>query len=946
MLLNKKDVFGCTLACLLFFIAVSPVHADSFTDKFAQIETVELLDKKIERFTQLQQDSNLTAQQQIKVYIALSVLYHQNNDLNAALAQSEQALKIAKDHQLLLEQAQTEHRLGVIHYLMGNNAQALIAYQNAEQLYSELDEPLLQANTFNNLGLVHAAMSNIDQALKYYKFAQPIYNELGSEKDKVDIVFNIAGLYLRLKQNAVAIKMYRQVIEQREQLNDIEGLALAYGDLGSTYKNDGQYELGEEYLQKSLQYYLKKNDYYNAASQSHNLAELYSSTLQLIKAKDYANQAVTMSLQASNQAAYAGSLYTLAKLAYLDKEFSLALEYLAKSDQISVHMVYKLQLEENLTLYALVLSAQQQSNSALQTLQKYKDKKQDNSDKQLQDKLAQYQALLDAEQLNQQLVQLKQAQKIDALNLDQTMQQRNFTIMIALLLLLATFLLFRRAMAENARYVLSKKVEQRSVELEQISKQLQRASEVKSQFLANMSHEIRTPLTAVMGQAELIINGDIPVSEIKDEVKIIHNNSLHLLELINDILDLTRIEANKLILDRAPADVVALGKEVVHMFCESAKQKGLKLSFQHFLCTPYYIAMDKVRLKQILINLCSNAVKFTEQGEVKVEVWPTSSGLKFIISDTGIGMTNKQLGNIFNSFTQGDNTISRRFGGSGLGLCLSEQLANLMGGSISVTSELGKGSIFTLHLTCQQLVDHQPIAEAEKSLASCHETKFEGTVLLAEDHEDNRRLITLMLEKLGLSVIGAENGKQAVEIALKSDIDIILLDIQMPQMDGIAAFKLLRQCGMNLPIIALTANAMSHEVQHYYDLGFNDHLKKPIEREAFVATLAKHLNIDDDTRSAGNQLVGIDMSDLVARFANSFPDELSELSLHMAALRYTDIGLQAHKLAGAAAMFGFHELAACAQYLEKVIKYEDYSEVADAVAELQAQLVMQKEASK
>ncbi|WP_193330598.1 response regulator [Pseudoalteromonas ulvae] len=931
------------LVAVLFCCCMTTAYAQNsspFTAKISEISALPDDKAQIKALDLFLSQTELSPLEKITVYFEISRIYYQNGQYQQTITQLNNALEVAKTHDLKLEQASAYNRLGVIHYLMGNNPSALLAYQYAEQLFVEIDEPLMRAKTYNNLGLVNAAMGSVEQALKYYQLAQPIYNELGSETDKVDILFNIAGLHLRLKQNDYAIKMLEQVITRRQALNDLVGLALGYGDLGAAYKNDGQFQLSEQYLQKSLQYYLDTGDAYNSASQYHNLAELYSLTGEIAKANEYATLAAQVAEQSSNKAAYAGSLYTQAKLAFIAKNFELALDFLHQSSEVSSEMMYRDQLKENLTLHALISASQLQPIKALRALQSYKDQVKDESDKQLQDKLTQYQALLDSEQLSQQVKQLKQTNRIDALSLAQTRTERNFTIVVAILLLVSTFLLFRRAISENAKLQLSEKVKQRSEELEEISKKLQRASEVKSQFLANMSHEIRTPLTAVMGQAELIINGDISADKVRDEVQVIYTNSLHLLELINDILDLTRIEANKLTLDKMPHNVVSLVSDVMQMFDEPARSKGLKLELIHHLPSPFYIEMDKFRLKQILINLCSNAVKFTDQGSVSLTVSETKFGLKFCIADTGIGMTQEQLGNIFNSFTQGDNTISRRFGGSGLGLCLSEQLANLMNSSISVDSELGHGSQFTLHLTCDQLFDYQEEL-SPAPLETVPQTLFEGVVLVAEDHEDNRRLISLMLEKLGFTVLCAENGKQAVEIALKTDIDIILLDIQMPEMDGIAAFKLLKECGCNTPIIALTANAMAHEVKQYYELGFNDHLKKPIERKLFIETLAKHLAQKELMEKAPELLEQIDMSDLIERFQSSFQQEALDLALAYSQGDFNQLGQQAHKIAGAAAMFQFEQLASAARYLEQVIKYEDFDEVAEAVESVKQYLTME-----
>jgi signal transduction histidine kinase/CheY-like chemotaxis protein len=508
--------------------------------------------------------------------------------------------------------------------------------------------------------------------------------------------------------------------------------------------------------------------------------------------------------------------------------------------------------------------------------------------------------------------------------MDQVTQKRNFIIIAILMLFLVLFFVFRRNMERNSKLTLEVQVKQRTQELECLMQELQQANNIKSQFLANMSHEIRTPLTAVIGQAEAIVAGDVDEAFIYKEVSIIHNNSLHLLELINDILDLSKIEANKLELELQKQDLHSILEELNNIFTMQANSKGLTFEIIHYLSMPFLVNVDSFRLKQILINLCSNAIKFTSSGSVSLEVAVNNNELSFKVTDTGIGMDDIQLERLFESFTQGDTSISRRFGGTGLGLCLSEQLAKIMDGEISVQSEINKGSTFTLSLPFSHLNDDAliPVRQVYAEQPDSNMV-FSGQILLAEDHDDNRRLIARILTSLGLEVLSAKNGKEAVELFLQHDPALILLDIQMPEMDGIEAFTLLRQCGCSQPIIALTANAMSHEIEQYLSIGFDGHLKKPIEKAIFIQLIAQYCQSQSASNEAYQAIDMLDMTDLIEEFKNSLNKEKSNLIQAIEKNDIYKIEQQAHSLAGAAQMFGFKTLAQIAKVLESQLKNHD-----------------------
>jgi len=384
----------------------------------------------------------------------------------------------------------------------------------------------------------------------------------------------------------------------------------------------------------------------------------------------------------------------------------------------------------------------------------------------------------------------------------------------------------------------------------------QTANRTKSEFLANMSHEIRTPLTAIIGYAELVEHS-LPEHAAADTVqslRTIRRNGDHLLQIINDILDLSKIEAEQLAILREPVALCDLMREVVRLLEGRAREKGIELRLIFRGLVPETLHTDALRLKQVLINLIGNAIKFTDQGSVEftVEVveGEAHAALEFRVTDTGIGMTRQQLNRLFQPFTQADASTSRRFGGTGLGLAISQRIAKKLGGGIEVTSELGVGSTFTLRLPltpeeCARLIRPNLNAPAATE-ARQRSLRFSRAcqILLAEDGLDNQRLIRRLLESAGATVRVADDGVaacEAVESGQGSPFDVILMDMQMPRLDGYAATRRLRKVGCTTPIIALTANAMAGDSEKCLLAGCDDYLAKPITRDRLLAAVEKQL---------------------------------------------------------------------------------------------------------
>jgi signal transduction histidine kinase/DNA-binding response OmpR family regulator len=455
-------------------------------------------------------------------------------------------------------------------------------------------------------------------------------------------------------------------------------------------------------------------------------------------------------------------------------------------------------------------------------------------------------------------------------------------------------------------------------DLELANERAERATRAKSDFLAVMSHEIRTPLNAIIGMADVLASTPL-TPEQKKCVEVFQRNGVNLLNLINDILDVSKVEAGKLELEQVNfelRDVIARAFEVIEI---RATQKGLQLLREVSPDVPAYFVGDPNRLRQVMINLLGNSLKFTEHGSLTVRVeWDGQPGyLRFAVADTGIGIPQDKLGRIFESFSQADSSTTRKYGGTGLGLNISKRIVERMGGRIWVESNPGEGStfLFTANLPLGEPPKLQPVSPVSSTLTSSTHTL---RVLLVDDSEDNRFLFVSYLKNTPCTVDLAENGEQAVERFRQAQYDVVLMDVEMPIMDGYTATREIRklEAAGNIaatPVLALTAHAMADMADKAREAGFTGHLIKPIRRATLLDALASYAKqppqqnaVPQSTNVVTNMVkVDPDMEDIVPGYLEKRRAEVAKYQTALAGGDFDAIRMLGHKMKGTGGGYGF-----------------------------------------
>ena len=514
------------------------------------------------------------------------------------------------------------------------------------------------------------------------------------------------------------------------------------------------------------------------------------------------------------------------------------------------------------------------------------------------------------------------------------------------------------------RNLLEERIRQRTEDLEKAMRTALAASQAKSEFLANMSHELRTPMNGLLGMLDVVLDSSLNTDQ-RDELEIAQRSAYSLLALLNDILDLSKIEAGKMMIESIPYDVRSVLEDCVKSFQARATQKKIALHFEIAADAPSKVIGDPLRVRQIAANLLSNALKFTEHGRVALRLTGLAGGadageMKIAVSDTGAGIEAEKLTAIFEKFTQADGSITRKYGGTGLGLAITKRLVEMQGGLVQVESKVGEGSTFSVTLPWVPMAEPAlPASLPGAARAPQNIVPAQVRVLLVEDNLVNQKVVLAILRKKGFQLDVANDGREALAkleaslLAANSPYDIVLMDVQMPVLDGLETTRIVRKNPRwdRLPIVAMTAHAMNGDRERCIQAGMNSYVSKPVQPAHLVSVIETLLReqmlasprppAKELTRALPERLLHEDSQmahDLLEVFLQLAPERLDRLHAAASVADGATLGAEARKIAEAAEQLTSRAVGESAQRIELAARSHDFAKAAQELETLRQEI--------
>lgn len=870
--------------------------------------------------------------------------------IKEAIRLSTKALRIAEKISYDDGRVHALNNLAIIHRNVGNYSQSLNYSRQALRIAYTSDKAPLIGRSYYHLGDLHKLLGNFDKAMSYFKQSFYLFNRSKEYDFATKSLCNYAHTTMDkgtlLNDTAlyrVAIKYYNAALQVARHHHFADREVVAFVNLANAYNVFGKKVGIKDYLDISLAYSLKSLDLSEEnhllslkAISFNNLGEIMESYGNTDKAIDYYNQALAIyeSLQEYNWMVYVNN--QLGKAYEKKRQYSKAVHHIGQGIVISEEQRFKNNLQESYHLLGNIYSAKKDYALALDYYKKSNAYK---------DSLVQQKNLIALSGLQLEFESEQKDHEIALLNKDKLLKEQAINIqgVYRNILIGGCVALFIMLVFVYLRYREKKKT---SLAILKSKEEAEKAKELQEQFLTNTSHEIRTPMNGIIGMTQHLLSSHLSADQ-RQYVSVINESANNLMVIINDLLDMSKIKAGKMSFDAKPFSITEMMKSISVLLESKIREKGITFTTDIDAQVPALVVGDFVRIQQVLLNLAGNAVKFTEEGGVRIrvevrEIEGYNIDILFIVKDSGIGIPAEQLGNVFENFTQVDGKTTRKQGGTGLGLAISRQLVQNMGGIISVNSIEGKGSVFRVVLPLALPNPAKALKKiVDNDLTTIQKTgpnKLAGlTILVVDDNRINRQVASLSLEKWGMHVLLAEGGKEALDVlTTQGNIDMVLMDVLMPDMDGFETTRYIRQqlnqTAEKLPIIAMTASAIHGERDKCLLAGMNDYISKPFNPASLFELLSRYVSPEMQSRNRPatnfthlHQKADGDhgfLIDIMETYITEMPEYLVELNYQVIQNDVKNIRAQAHKMKSPAALFGANELREHLQFIELHIEQQ------------------------
>jgi signal transduction histidine kinase/BarA-like signal transduction histidine kinase len=765
----------------------------------------------------------------------LKVTEHYNKlDYQKAMIYGMQAARMADQANLFSLEAKAYHLLGLNQDARSNYDSAIYYYQLAIPLFDPESDKLELAHTLNERGISYENKGYYTEAFEDYLSSLKVYEAIGDKKGIANEYENIGLIHYYKKEFEKADDYFKNALAISKSIMYEEGVATAFNNLGISLREQKKPSAALDYFKKVLEMDERQGDPANIAYSLNNVGTVYADLNNHQQALHYFKRSALLKYQVSDYIGLSNTFNNISSSLIREKQYQLARHYLDSSLLLSEHYSFRNNIVEIYYTYYELEFSQQNFEKALVYYKEYEAQK--DSIERFESSLAinKLQALYDLEKTKSEL----DDRKAD-------LKDANFTRFVSFLVVFLMVLLCFYFYYNSKRiHKLNKLLNRQRDDLIAAKELAENASQVKSQFLSVVSHEIRTPLNAIIGVSNLLHEGNASPKH-SENVNVLRSSSQHLLHLINDLLDLNKLELGKMQADSEQMNIRKIAESIVKMFAVSASQKGIDLQYHIDPRIQGNLLGDDVKLTQTLTNLVGNAVKFTDSGFVRLNIVQlksdaTSCRIRFAVEDTGIGIDEADQEHIFDTFTQ-SNHNTKKYGGSGLGLSISKKLIDVMGGQIRLVSKLGQGSVFSFELEFfTDQVQPKTVNPAMDAL-----TQFSGKhILIAEDNAVNVFVLNQFLHKWDIRTFVVVNGEEALKALQEHTFDLVLMDVHMPVKDGIETTRDIRTSTFdwkNIPIVAITASHEFNVKEEVLRSGMNDYIIKPFMPEDLFDKLSRYL---------------------------------------------------------------------------------------------------------